>query len=270
MSNFFVGFPVPYAKIAGMIESAAPPLAHISNHIPGGSDPFVASMADGQILVWNTAAGAFVAATPSAGGGLGAYANTDLFYHSFIETLDGLEQYTSDNGAITLDEQGMMLDSSATSGGYMRIYKYLRFATVPLSWAKVRKIKCRARLRALTNNLGIIEFKTGLSGNQLGFGFRIVDGVIKGFCYNGAESITGVLLNFESGPFDETKTLEAVFTPTERVEFYVNDIKLGQVTTNLPTGADGDYVAICALVDNDNNAKRIFFQTSEFKFYQAA
>jgi len=41
MANLFIGFPVPRAKIADMIEGSAPPLEHVSNHLPSGSDPIV-------------------------------------------------------------------------------------------------------------------------------------------------------------------------------------------------------------------------------------
>lgn len=55
MGNFFLGFPVPRAKIAEMIEGAAPPLEHIVNHLPPGSDPLVlpGNISSGQIIKWN-------------------------------------------------------------------------------------------------------------------------------------------------------------------------------------------------------------------------
>ncbi|GAH54174.1 unnamed protein product, partial [marine sediment metagenome] len=52
MANLFIGFPVPRAKIADMIEGAAPPLEHVVNHLPGGSDQLVLStdIATNQIV----------------------------------------------------------------------------------------------------------------------------------------------------------------------------------------------------------------------------
>ena len=38
MANLFIGFPVPRAKIADMIEGAAPPLDHATQHEYGGDD----------------------------------------------------------------------------------------------------------------------------------------------------------------------------------------------------------------------------------------
>ncbi|MBA7603605.1 hypothetical protein ES703_10719 [subsurface metagenome] len=55
MANLFIGFPVPRAKIATMIEEAAPPLEHVANHEPDGSDPIVlpGDISTDQILTWN-------------------------------------------------------------------------------------------------------------------------------------------------------------------------------------------------------------------------
>lgn len=253
-----------------MIEGLAPPLEHIANHIPGGSDPLVDSMADGQILVWDAGAGAFKAATVSAGGGLGSYNDTDLYFQSCFASIDGWEELTADDGSVTLDGYNVFIRSSTTSGGYARIMKYLKYPTVPLSWNKVRKFKVRAELRSVTNDDGIIEIISGLTGNHMHFGFRVDDGELFGVSYLGAESVTGVLEVLGTGTYTYCKTLEAVFTPGSKVEFYIDGVKEGELTTQLPTGADSDYVALNLNVSNEGSAKDIWIKTSEIKFYQAA
>lgn len=63
MGNFFLGFPVPRAKIAEMIEGAAPPLEHKDNHLPDGSDPLFPDngAASGKILRWTGSAFEWIA-----------------------------------------------------------------------------------------------------------------------------------------------------------------------------------------------------------------
>lgn len=58
MANLFIGFPVPRAKIAEMIEGAAPPLEHKENHLPDGSDALFPAngAASGKILRWTGSA----------------------------------------------------------------------------------------------------------------------------------------------------------------------------------------------------------------------
>ncbi len=55
MANLFIGFPVPRAKIATMIEEAAPPLIHGLQHQPDGEDPIVdpEGLSVGQILIYD-------------------------------------------------------------------------------------------------------------------------------------------------------------------------------------------------------------------------
>lgn len=67
MGNLFIGFPVPRAKIATMIEEAAPPLNHVDNHLPDGTDPIVdpGDIEDDQNLTWNGTK--FVGTDPPAG-----------------------------------------------------------------------------------------------------------------------------------------------------------------------------------------------------------
>ncbi|GAH23253.1 unnamed protein product, partial [marine sediment metagenome] len=38
MGNLFIGFPVPRAKIAEMIEGSAPPIIHHDRHEAAGDD----------------------------------------------------------------------------------------------------------------------------------------------------------------------------------------------------------------------------------------
>lgn len=70
MANLFIGFPVPRAKIADMIEGAAPPLNHIVNHRPPGSDPLVLpdDIEDDQIVKWNGTK--FIGTAEPAGGNI--------------------------------------------------------------------------------------------------------------------------------------------------------------------------------------------------------
>jgi len=269
MGNFFIGFPVPRAKIAEMVEGYAPPLAHVINHLPLGSDPIIEAMGYNQVLVWNPGEDKFETRPYPTAGSAGVYADRNLFFHSCFQTLDGWEEYTNYDGSVTLDGYMVFLRSSTTSRGYARIMKYLKYGICPMSWTKERKFRVRARLRALSNKLGIIEIITGLTGNQTHFGFRIVDGEIYGISYYGSESITESLTVLGTGAYDEVVNLEAIFKPGDKITFNINESDYGDIQTNLPEGQDVDFVAVNLIVDNDYNAKDISIQTSEIKFFQA-
>ncbi len=96
MGNLFIGFPVPRAKIALMIEGAAPPLEHVENHLPDGSDPIVlpGDITADQNLTWDGAK--FVGSdAPEAGG----YASPiSIHPSSFIPGDDTIDYVTKESG----------------------------------------------------------------------------------------------------------------------------------------------------------------------------
>lgn len=97
MGNLFIGFPVPRAKIATMIETAAPPLEHVENHLPDGSDPIVlpGDIEDDQNLTWNGTK--FVGSdAPEAGG----YASPISIHPSAFIPEDDTEDYTSKESSL--------------------------------------------------------------------------------------------------------------------------------------------------------------------------
>ena len=69
MGNLFIGFPVPRAKIADMITGSAPPLNHVANHEPDGSDPLVlpGDIDPGEFVGWNGTK--FIGAAAGGNGG---------------------------------------------------------------------------------------------------------------------------------------------------------------------------------------------------------
>ena len=97
MANLFIGFPVPRAKIADMIEGSAPPLEHITNHLPPGSDPLVlpGDISDDQILQWN---GTKFVGTAAAGNG--AYPSPITIHPSAFTPQDDTVDYHCYEGGL--------------------------------------------------------------------------------------------------------------------------------------------------------------------------
>jgi len=66
-------------------------------------------------------------------------------------------------------------------------------------------------------------------------GFRLKDDTLQGVAANGSAFSSVNLETYTSAAWH--KTLECVFTPGVKAEFYVNGAKLGELTTNLPSGS---------------------------------
>ncbi len=213
MANFFLGFPVPRAKIADMISEDAPPIIHVTQHIPGGSDPFVASMANGQILVWSSAAGAFVAATPSGNGIADLYSETGYYFHTFFESIDNFYKVVTNSGEISADQQGITVKTGATQNSTADFNKKPNRSIVPPVWTKSRRFKCVVNFSSTGSKLGEIWITTGGYGATWShIGFKVIDGVLYGTYRNVSNTADVTIETLGTGAYDQERTLECVWT----------------------------------------------------------
>jgi len=270
MANFFLGFPVPRAKIADMIEGFAPPLAHIANHIPGGSDPLVASMTNGQILVWNTAAGAFVAQTPSGNGIANLYAETGYYWRTLFESIDNFYQVVTNSGEISADYQGITVKTGATQSSTADFRKAPKRPIVTPVWTKNRAFKCVANFSSSGSKLGEIWITTGGYGAVWShIGFKVIDGVLYGTYRNYANTDTVTIETLGAGAYDQERTLECVWTVGGNIVFTVNGSDY-TITSPTITG-DGFADRILQIyVTNPDPSSAVIAKLSEYKFYQSA
>lgn len=110
MGNLFIGFPVPRAKIATMIEEAAPPLEHVANHEPDGTDPIVlpGDISTDEVLQWNGTK--FIGA--AAGGNGGVPSPISINSCAFIPVSD-TEDYSLDGDILKRRTGTTLLDCNA-------------------------------------------------------------------------------------------------------------------------------------------------------------
>ena len=99
MANLFIGFPVPRAKIAEMIEGSAPPLEHIANHLPGGTDELVDDndISADQLVKWNGTK--FIGTAEPSAGIATPYDDLGFYFKTSFPTLDNLKQSTNNDAA---------------------------------------------------------------------------------------------------------------------------------------------------------------------------
>lgn len=270
MGNFFIGFPVPRARIAEMIEGFAPPLAHIANHIPGGSDPFVASMTDEQILIWDAVAGAFKAGSAGGGGLASLYAETGLFYHTFFSCLDNFYQAVTGDGTIAAGQTQVSVSTGTTQNGSADFRRTPENTIVTKIWGKTRKFKCKANIVSASTNEGeawIITGRNGVDNDHIGF--VVVDGVLYGSYCNYPNQDTVEIETLGAGAYNETRVLECVWTPGGNIVFTVDGTDY-TITSPTISGSDNADRILAVYVKNPDAAGLQAVSLSEYKFYQAA
>ncbi|TET21422.1 MAG: hypothetical protein E3J78_03995 [Candidatus Cloacimonadota bacterium] len=269
MGNMFLGFPVPRAKIALMIEGAAPPLNHKENHEPDGSDPLIlpGDISAGQIIKWNGTKFIGSAAPP---GGLGnRYDDHDFFFTTRFLSLDGFETWITLDGTLTFEEEHLLINSSTTPNSVAGLYKRVDYSLPALTWDKARKFKCNLKLKSLTNKYGEIWIGMGSQTDGNRIAFTVKDGVLKGFTSSSSSPSTVVLETLGTSSYDETRNLECVFTPGSKAEFYINGSLIDEITTNIPSGSAGADCPIDLAVKNLAEGKIIAIYISQFSSYQA-
>lgn len=175
--------------------------------------------------------------------GAKAYGNTDFYYETDFQSLDGFYTTTSGTGAVqyydTTTRQGLELHTQANLDACL-ISKGGGISVVELTFAKDSKIKTKISFSALATNVktyfarGRARADTPAADDY--YGFKIDGATLYGVTCNGATETATPLMTISSATGYE---LEAVFDSGTSVGFYVNGTLQGTNTTNLPTGADG-------------------------------
>lgn len=247
MGNLFLGFPVARAKIADMISTSAPPALHKTQHQLGGTD---------ELNI-----------TGLAGGGGGGIAIKDFYdLSSLLESLDGYLQNVAGTGSVTLDHPCVLLDTSTSSSSSARIYKDLNnYMTFP-NFGKDAVFSIYAGFRAYTSKNGTYNLFAGDAIDYGQIGFQVVDGVLYGMCAKNAVHTTVALETISAGTFWVYRFLQAVFTAGSKVEFYVDGILKGTITTNLPTATETFTTYFSAEVWNLANAQRKILYVMPYNF----
>lgn len=269
MGNMFLGFPVPRAKIALMIEGAAPPLEHKENHEPDGSDPLIlpGDIEDNQIIKWNGAK--FVGSAAPAGGLGSLYDDPNFFFTTHFTSVNGFEVWKTLDGSLTWEEAYLQISSSTTPNSISGIYKPVGYSLQALTWNKTRKFKCNVKLRSLTNKYGEIWIGMGRITDINRIGFTVKDGILKGFTTSSSVMSTVVLETLGTGSYSEIRNLECIFTPASKAEFYINGSLIDEIITNIPSGSAGADCLVDLTVKNLGEGKVVAIYISQFMAYQA-
>ncbi|MBA7603959.1 hypothetical protein ES703_11077 [subsurface metagenome] len=269
MGNLFIGFPVPRAKIATMIEEAAPPLEHIINHLPGGSDPLILpdDISAGQIIQWNGEK--FIGIAEPTGGIATRYDDPHIFLYTNFESLDGFYDSHSLSATVTLTEAMLELNTGTDNGALAYLRKDHTIQIPVGTWNKARKFRVMPQFYSTHNSTGINFIGTGKSYTLRHIGFCVVDGLLKGSVHNGSSPTTVTLEDWGGAAYLQTRKLEAIFTPGSKAEFYIAGVKIDEITSGLPSGSADAEHWICAYVKNTDGANNLTLRLSQFECTQA-
>lgn len=268
MGNLFIGFPVPRAKIATMIEEAAPPLAHKENHEPPGSDPLILpdDISSGQIIKWNGTK--FIGVDePSAGM---TFPWADYVWHTHLESLDGIAQSTAGSGTITLTHSNVHLYTTGSTSDRAIIYKTSDYPHIPLTWDKPRKFKTRCRFDLGSGVDARYYITIGQPLTETAIGFRLEDGVLQTYIRVPAGTETSNIEDWSGSPAAYDRNLAIIHAPPAYPKFYVDGALVYTATERLPDGTDSAKYIIYSRVYHPSSGHAQHLYLSEWMFWQGA
>jgi len=250
MGNLFIGFPVPRAKIADMIATAAPPTLHHADHEDGGKDEIDVTGLEG-------------------GGGL-TLPWDDIYFNEILQSKNCLYSSVGTSGVISEAGDGVTIDTGTDVNSHAAVYKYLAFVSPALTWPKARTLIINVDFSGSDGGNDGFLLVCGRRANYKHIGFKVVSQVMYGTCYNGSESTVqltgGAKPAFSYGEY----SLKFVYDGAASVKFYLNGVERGEITTNIPSAssyANRPFDIYCETLTEGWHAA---IRLNSYSFYQGA
>jgi len=186
----------------------------------------------------------------------------DFHWFTIFESLDGFDFYAggSESGTIQQLLSYIQLNSGTTTSDFSELAKYLEYYFYDISFSKRASFKTSFSISSVSS---VNAWFCHGSYQGAFYGFKIVNNTLYGAVDYDGEHETLVELATISA---NTKyNVRADFTPGLKVEFYVNDVYIDELTTNLPTGTDYAYIIMMIRVlTNANSNKNLKFSYWDF------
>lgn len=190
---------------------------------------------------------------------------------SWTTLFESWDQWTlvlQGTGANTKGVGNMLMTTGGTAGGIARVSKVPTNSPLFPSWTKNRTIQFEAATWCDVDNASENYICTG-SGLPAadGFGFKFTDTKIQGFANNaGAPTFVDLITGLTPGEWQEHK-YKAVFTAGVKVDFYIDGVLLGTITTTLPSAGGNSHIPCKFSVKSGHDAVSQLY-TSGFSFQQ--
>jgi len=181
----------------------------------------------------------------------GTFERDDIHWFTVFESSDGYQKNPYGSGKAYCSNGIFRLSTGATNNSEARILKDL-YGTFDFSWDKHRKARFTVVPQSVSDVISYIG--TGSQpyvGDREFLGFKIVDNVLYGIVNDSnGENLLDLNVTLVS---TAVKRLVYILTPGEKIEFFVNGVKKGEITENLPTG-DGNWSSMACYAWINNTA----------------
>jgi hypothetical protein len=195
---------------------------------------------------------------------------TDLYYHTFFESLDSFVISTDTGGSVSSLPSGVELRSDGTLNAMAQFYVLKSYLPVMPTWDKPKTIIARP---VFFEGLGTSpQFWIGAGWlTNAGLFFFLDQLALKVISrLDPSNATTLALANYSSVSAFFAASLKIVFTPGVSAEFYVDNVLEATITTNLPVGSSLASRLLHAKIFSSVNLAEGYLAIYEFHHHQEA
>lgn len=191
-----------------------------------------------------------------------------IILDSLLESIDRWGVYTAGGGQVLDNIDNVTLTTNGFSGAEASVIRRFFYPRKPLTWSKNRSFHVKAEVDVESDANSEIYICTGDEAlNHRAFGFRFINNKIRGFSQNGAAAQYVDLVTGLTPPYSRIELYEAFLTSGSKVDFYIDGVLKGTLTSGIPTGStDAEILARMKVISADTVFHQILF--SMFKSIQ--
>lgn len=270
MGNLFIGFPVPRAKIADMISTAAPPIIHADRHEASGDDEIAF-----QNILNRKHASAHEAEgddemTIPVGGIATLYDDLGFHYKTFFPNLDGFKTTLSGSGAITHSNDKIYLATGSSSNSWADVRKQTLYQLPVLTFDKNLFLRFRCAFNVWHTSAPNSFIMTAYDETQKHIGVSMYNDKLAYTCHDGSGRAQGEIISCPIDGGEYEFIVEIKHYAGSGVEYWIDGVKEHTQTYRQPSGAFENETFLTISVYNSNTTKDLHLGISMIEFYQPA
>ena len=193
----------------------------------------------------------------------GSFARSDFHWATIFESIDGYD--VSDPDYVEVGYTGVRIKTSISANNYQSIQRQI-FLNPAISW--INSMKMRAGLQFVDNDnqnfwIGVGDCVSLLPNPTIRhIGFKVINDTIYGTVANGTTEST-----LNCGTITElAKTVFSFEYDGSAVEFFIDGVSKGSITTNIPSGSSNADVSLSSSlkVTSAGSYKVVFLSTYDY------
>lgn len=270
MGNLFIGFPVPRAKIAEMIEGYAPPVLHADRHEESGNDEISYLELLNRKHASRHESGGDDEITIDAAGIATLYDDLGFHFKTFFPTLDEFVTGQAGTGSFTHTPDKISLATGSTTSSWAKVLKNTAYQLPLLTYDKNIFIRFRCVFNIFPDVNPNSYIITSDATNHKHIGVSMYNNKLAYSIHTGTSRYQGEIISCAGTGTEYDKIVDIKFYTGDKVEYWIDGILEHTQSTDLPTGAFYDENFLRVAVSNSNTTRDITLVLSMLELYQPA